>query len=433
MNLVRGILGAAVLGLLVLAPTATAKTFVVNKRGDHPPKACTKTDCTLREAVLAANKRNGDDRIRLPSRKPYRLTRDAGLPGADARKGDLNLGNAINEVGNAVTIVHPGAGRAIVDASAANDRAIELTGVATLKKIVLRRGATLGSGGAIASSGVLELVNTRIVRNETGDAGGAIYAGVGSVVARNTVLRRNNAWDGGGLFVGAGVGLELRRSTVALNEADPGSGGGIWISSTALADSRIVASTLSGNLAASDGGAIRTSAELLRIVNSTLDGNEADGRGGGIYGAPGSFAALNAVTIARNRADADDAGVDSGGGLYGDGGSDVLEVDNSLIVRNRSTGGSVQECDTPAPVGIESLGGNLITTTAGGCDFFTDPEDLLEAQPRVGQLGDHGGPTKTAPLLAGSPAIDEADGHSPPARDQRGVLRTNPDIGAFER
>ena len=424
---------AALLALLVNAPAAAAKTFVVNKRADHAPNGCTKADCTLREAVLKANNRLGNDRIVLPGGKPYRLTRAAGLPGPDPKKGDLDLGNAVNEAGNAVTLVHPGAGRAIIDASAAGDRVAELTGVATLRKLVLRRGATLGSGGAIASSGVLELVNTRIVRNETGDAGGGIYADIGSVVARNTVLRRNNAWDGGGLFVGAGAGLDLRRSTVALNSADPGSGGGIWIASDAPLDSRIVASTVSGNFAASDGGALRAAAELLGIVNSTLDGNEADGRGGGIYGAPGTFAALNAVTIARNRADADDAGVDSGGGLYGDGGSDMLEVDNSLIARNRSTGGAVQECDAPAPVGIESLGGNLITTTAGGCGFFTDPEDVVDPQPRVGQLGDHGGPTRTAPLLAGSPAVDEADGHSPPARDQRGVLRTNPDIGAFER
>ena len=433
MNRLRGALAGAVIGLLLLAPAAAAKTFVVNKRGDHAPNGCTKADCTLREAVLKANNRPGNDRTVLPSRKPYRLTRVATLAGPDPKKGDLDLGNAVNEAGNPVTIVHPGAGRAIIDASAAGDRVAELTGVATLKKLVLRRGATLASGGAIASSGALELVNTRIVRNETGDAGGGIYADIGSVVARNTVLRRNNAWDGGGLFVTAGAGLDLRRSTVALNSADPGSGGGIWIASDAALDSRVVASTVSGNFAASDGGAVRTAAELLGIVNSTLEGNEADGRGGGIYGAPGSFAALNAVTIARNRADADDAGVDSGGGLYGDGGSDVLEVDNSLIARNRSTGGSVQECDTPAPVGIESLGGNLITTTAGGCEFFTDPEDLVDAQPRVGQLGDNGGPTRTAPLLADSPAIDEADGHSPPARDQRGELRTDPDIGAYER
>ena len=48
-------------------------------------------------------------------------------------------------------------------------------------------------------------------------------------------------------------------------------------------------------------------------------------------------------------------------------------------------------------------------------------------------LKDNGGATKTIALRLGSPAIDKANPDTAPARDQRGVLRHDPDIGAFER
>ncbi|HSI80163.1 MAG TPA: right-handed parallel beta-helix repeat-containing protein [Solirubrobacterales bacterium] len=420
--------------VLLLAPVAAAKTFVVNKRGDHPPNGCTKQDCTLREAVLRANARPGGDRIVLPSgKRPYRLTRVATLAGPDPTKGDLDLGNAINEAGNAVTIIHRGPGRATIDASAAGDRVIELNGVARLRKLVLRGGMSLASGGGVRSSGALSLIDARVVGNQTGDAGGGVYANVGSVLVRNGVIRGNRAWDGGGVFATSSTALTLRRSTVAANRADPGSGGGIWLDSGAFVTTRIIASTLRLNRAETDGGAIRSAAADLRIVNSTLAANATDGRGGGIYAAPASLASLNAVTIARNRADADDGGVQSGGGIYADGGADVVALRNSLVVRNRGTGAQVQECDAPAPVGIDSMGGNLITTTAGGCDFLDHLEDIVAPKPRIGKLRRNGGPTATIGLRKASPAINQGDGPAAPKRDQRGVRRRNPDIGAYER
>jgi hypothetical protein len=112
---------------------------------------------------------------------------------------------------------------------------------------------------------------------------------------------------------------------------------------------------------------------------------------------------------------------------------DLMQIQNSVVVKNRSTDGVIQECDAPAPVGIDSQGGNLITSTGGGCEFFDHAEDLLDPAPLIAKLKDAGGPTKTIPIRAGSPAINQADGPEPLVRDQRGQLRVNPDIGAFER
>ncbi len=64
----------------------------------------------------------------------------------------------------------------------------------------------------------------------------------------------------------------------------------------------------------------------------------------------------------------------------------------------------------------------------------TIPSTAAPAPPslgvKIGPLKHKGGPTKTIPLQAGSPAID---GTNPPDTDQRGVLRNDPDIGAYER
>jgi hypothetical protein len=110
----------------------------------------------------------------------------------------------------------------------------------------------------------------------------------------------------------------------------------------------------------------------------------------------------------------------------------VIEIRNSLVAKNRTTADAINECRAPAPVGVASLGGNLITSTTD-CGFFDDPEDIVDSSPKIGPLAAKGGPTQTIALNGGSPAINQADGPTPLERDQRGQLRHNPDIGAFER
>jgi CSLREA domain-containing protein len=427
------LLAAAVCALLPAA--SGAETFTVNKRGDHVPGACTADDCTLREAVAAASQPAAAHEIKLPSTKPYRLKRSSLTPGPDEAKGDLDLTPGDGHV----DLVHPGPGRAKIDASAADDRVLQLDGNLAIKKVVLRGGvADSESGGGIHGTGVLTLERSRVVGNQAnpeGGGGGGVYMAEGHLFVKETLIEGNAAAGGGGISLAPSAQLNtLDRSTVSGNLAEDGDGGGLWIG-TDISEgmSRIEDSTIAGNETPGSGGAIATDAGLLRIENSTLTKNLAGGRGGGIYAAPDTLARLNGTTIARNRADTDDdSAADTGGGIFADGGSDVVEIKNSLVVNNRKAG-VVQECDAPAPVGIDSLGGNLITWTDGGCDFFDHPEDIANPNPLIAKLKDAGGPTQTIPLRAGSPAINQADGPDPPERDQRGRLRANPDIGAFER
>lgn len=429
---------AGVLALALLVPTvASAKTFVVNKRGDHVPGPCTKQDCTLREAVIRATNRGGDDRVRLPSRKPYRLKRDATLPGPDHVKGDLEVGDSFFVApANGLKMVHPGKGRAKIDASASGDRAIDLLGSLRLRKVVVRGGLAYSaseSGGGIRVNGTLVLLNSKVVGNHAPDVGGGIAVQKGQLYSRKSVIKNNTAHEAGGVYVETTARLDMSKSTVADNEAEGGNAGGIWAAGK-VGTSWIRNSTISGNAAADDGGGVDIGEDEQRILNTTIAGNTAGGRGGGIYARAGSNGQLNGVTIARNRADSDSSGgPDTGGGIFADGGGEAITIQNSLLAKNRATGGALNECWGPSPPGIGTLGGNLITSAANGCDYFDHAQDLIAGNPRIGQLKDKGGPTKTIPLRAGSPAIGEADGPDPLETDQRGVARSNPDIGAYER
>ena len=92
---------------------------------------------------------------------------------------------------------------------------------------------------------------------------------------------------------------------------------------------------------------------------------------------------------------------------------------------------------------MTSTGYNLSSDNT--CNF-TGPGDLNNTDPKLGTLGNYGGPTQTIPLLAGSPAIDagnpkgctDGNGHLLKT-DQRGKPRpdredkTGCDMGAYER
>jgi hypothetical protein len=199
-----------------------------------------------------------------------------------------------------------------------------------------------------------------------------------------------------------------------------------------------VASTFSHNRSTLDGGGIRFGGADAAITNSTIEGNRADQFGGGIDADDGADVSLNAVTVARNVAEADAPPPSklpvAGGGIYRDDTALSFEVRNSLVARNEEgQAGAASDCGYDGAE-IDSLGDNLISTTAFDCDAFDGPGDLVRTNPKIGKLKRNGGPTKTVALKQGSPAIGKAHNPSAPNRDQRNRRRdSNPDIGAFER
>jgi len=264
-----------------------------------------------------------------------------------------------------------------------------------------------GDGAGIKAYARLRIVRSKVLGNRAGGVGGGIAnRGEHTVIATTTFRANRSEQAGGALSLSDTIGphqARISRSTLRDNRADDG--GGL-------------------SFVASD------PTSLLRAVNTTIAGNRADQNGGGLE-LRGGTANLNALTVARNRADADEAGGGSGGGIsqgeaFGVGAAVV--VSNSLLALNRvGPDGSDPQCSGTYTSG----GGNLITKRPG-CTDLAGPQDRVRARPRIGRLGAHGGPTPTIPLLRRSPAINAARGTAPP-RDQRGVRRRNPDVGAYER
>jgi CSLREA domain-containing protein len=90
--------------LLTHAPLAHAATFIVTRPDDPAPDGCAPADCSLREAILAANAASGTDIVSL-SAGTYRLA----IPGINedgGTTGDL-------DVSSPIALTGAGAGRVI--------------------------------------------------------------------------------------------------------------------------------------------------------------------------------------------------------------------------------------------------------------------------------------------------------------------------------
>ena len=428
----------AIVTALLGAGAAQARTYEVTARTDHKPDGCSATECTLREAVIAANKHRGADTIALPSRKRYELA--LASTGEDrAANGDLDV------TSGRLTIVHRGRGTATIDANRV-DRVFEIAGGAvTLDTLKLVDGYSNktdgdGDGGAIlVGRGSLTVVRSGITKNRApwiGGNGGGIDSDSSALVKviDSYVSNNDSGGSGGGIEASPNGRMLIQRTAISGNKA--AQAGGVMVFGPPV---RIVDSTVAGNLAGAgpevegDGGGILVGNKgRLELTNSTVANNDAYTSGGGIFSDAGSQASISFSTIARNRADADAMFGGTTGGIHlRTAGVQVAanaRIANSIVALNTETGGAAADC---GGIGFLGTGINLVTTTNQGKCSEADP--IVVADPGLGPLRGNGGPTPTIALLAGSPAIGAAGPGRAPARDQRGVKRTDPDLGAYER
>lgn len=279
---------AASLALLGAPEPARAASYTVTKTADTDDGACNR-DCSLREAIAAANARRSHDTIRLPA-GTYALTL-----GELAIASDLRLRGA----GAAATIVDGGGSARVL--------AI-LSGDVRIDDLTIRNGGA-NEGGGVENFGRLRLQSVAIRGNGAGEDGAGIRNS-GQLTIDDSVVADNRAETGGGIFnrgeltmtggtisgnlarYGAGIRnsgtLRLRHVTIASNSAGDatvsGGGGGIFNEDTGTLDLRDV--VLQENTAArttaeqSAGGGILNAgrATLLRASIRTSTGD----LGGGI-------------------------------------------------------------------------------------------------------------------------------------------------------
>ncbi len=362
-------------------------------------------DCSLREAVVAANTNaavdacgagSGVDQIVLPA-GTYLLAL-AGTGEDAAALGDLDLLEA-------VTFAGAGIDQTIIDGNG-SDRVLHVMANGVVLNALTIRNGNSGSNNAAG----IQIVN-------------------GSVTGAQISVS-DNIGNIGGIHVGSHSSLTLRDSTISNNLG--ASAGGIFVpdGSTAVIESSLIYS----NSVSFDGGGIVSSGDVT-LVNTTVSGNTANTDGGGLVFTDGVARLFNA-TVTANAADNSGSGGD-GGGIWV-GATAVVTATNTLLAGNvdLSAGGSGQpDCTGP----VLSGGYSLIQSTVG-CTWTAGAGDQLGVDPLLAPLAANGGPTRTQAPALGSPAIDAGDPTG--CRDaslnrlwidQRGFARiTRCDIGAFE-
>jgi predicted outer membrane repeat protein len=230
------------------------------------------------------------------------------------------------------------------------------------------------------------------------DGGGGIL-NRGDLTVNNSTLKSNVAFNSGGGILSYGT-VVMNNSTVMSNLAQSGAGirnfGPLGVSD----------STFANNLAVHSGGAIENSGTLT-IHNSTVSGNAALVDGGGI-------------------GNQDDSA--SGAGHH----TGVLV--STIVAGNHAKIG-------PDVSNFAAGQFNLIGDGSGMVGMNNGPADHNQIgvgaplDPKLGQLGDNGGPTKTFAVLPGSLALGAGSNPDALSTDQRGDARTGNgkvDIGAFQ-
>ncbi|MBP0003338.1 MAG: tandem-95 repeat protein [Cyanobacteria bacterium SBC] len=255
--------------------------------------------------------------------------------------------------------------------------------------------ATRSGGGINNFTGSIEVVDSKISGN-TGSGGGGIY-NRGSATLTRTDLSANNAGRGAGIFVRGS--LTVSESTIHSNTALISDGGGIH-------------SFWSNN--------------IISIANSTISGNVAN-RNSGAIGLYSGTLEIENTTITQNT-----AGQGTGGISFNPGFSGVSLIKNSILAGNIGTNPDVEGTLTSGGYNLigNSNGGTFIATLGDRVGTNSNPLD-----PLLTPLQDNGGPNLTHALLAGSPAIDAANPNDFLAFDQRGIARPQgnaPDIGSVE-
>jgi CSLREA domain-containing protein len=218
-----------------IALLEAAGSYVVNSTADTSDGACDAANCTLREAIEAANLAPGADEITF------------------SISGTIILSGTLPEITDpaGLTIRGPQAGLTISGDNAYRILVVDGSAALGLVKLTLAKGFVDGYGGAVYN--------------------------LGHLTADRCTFQDNQATHGGAIFdQGFSVPSVITASTFKNNSATV-SGGAIQ---HLTGGEMITNSTFSGNSAPDGAAIVNGSGWVLRIINSTIAGNSATGTGG---------------------------------------------------------------------------------------------------------------------------------------------------------
>jgi hypothetical protein len=398
-------------------------TYTVTTLDDEPfagtetPGSPDGTGLSLREALALANS-NGTS--------PDSIVFDAALSGETLFltngelliTDDITIDGDIDADGSADIQISADSSEGAADATS---RVFTIDGpaiiTATLNGLVIRNGSAVVGAGIRVVDETLVLTNSTVMANVAGAHGGAIHS--------------------------SGV-VQITNSTLSGNQA--GTNGGAVYSTGASAAVTLDSSTVSGNTAGYAGGGIFNNLGAATLTNTTVAGNAAD-YSGGIHNDSGTLA-LTSSTVSGNLASI------MVGGIWNNGSSAFTTLTNSIVTGNYSL--DPGNDDVQSFLGVVTLtGGNIITdarfingalqqTGIALTDIFASVTTNAIGV-TSGTLASNGGPVQTIALsaAAANPALDAGDDTLAPATDARGGPRDDAagvannggnisDLGAFE-
>lgn len=417
-SMARRISLVLVFGLLLgftppdLVSAETDLTFTVNTTDDGADFAINGVcsvgsinagPCSVRAAVSEVywNLPYGDMVINIPSGE-YILTIPPDLTN-DVNSGDLNIPSTSSIY--SITINGVGEEPAVIDANGL-DRVFDIgSGVNIIINNVVIKGGYLSAteenihGAGIQNYGNLTL-NRVVIKDNLLECGlpsctfwmhgGGIYTSGGTVNISGSSIQHNTSPNSSAIYNTTGT-LNLDHSDVTNN---------ISTDAYTIHNSgyfNIRNSTIAGNISTNFSGIENYG--TLSIASSTFANQ-------GILGAIGHF--------------------------FGS-----VSISDSILMAVPNTEGTQYNCFLAGDPDWTSLGHNIFSDDS--CPA-TGTGDLVNTDPKLGNLGDWGGPTLTIPLIQGSPAIDHREGVCPSVSgaflvdDQRYFPRDDGkcDTGAFE-
>ena len=181
--LVAGLLASLAFSFTSVQSADTA-VYTVSKTADTNDGTCN-ADCSLREAILAANQNAAIDTISIPA-GTYTLS----ISGKEENLGATGDLDILNDV----ILTGAGSGSTIINANSI-DRAIEITETATvtITGVTIQNGLLpekeIGGGG-ILSHGDLHITNSTI-KNNYGVRGAGIFNSLGKLTINECIIENN--------------------------------------------------------------------------------------------------------------------------------------------------------------------------------------------------------------------------------------------------
>jgi CSLREA domain-containing protein len=336
-----------------------AATFNVTKITDTNDGVCN-ADCSLREAIAAANAAATDDVIEFSS-------------AVFGTVQTITLGGTQLEINNngSLTINGTGAANLIVSGNNASRVFVFEGTTAVLNNIKVTGGKILanGDGGGIFNNSGNVTINNSVITNNAAASGtfsgegGGIYNRGTMIINSSTISNNSAASQGGGISSTSGTGggtaiLTVNNSTISGNTTG-GIGAGLYNYYDCTIN--VTGSVITGNQAVWGGGV--SSDGTATLTNTSVSNNGATQGGGGIAVGGRAFMTLSGVTIDGNIAAAAGGGIWSNGDF---GGS--LTITGSTIKNNRShtTGGALFNTRKPVDLSNSLIENNEAFDSGGG-------------------------------------------------------------------